>query len=112
MTDKTHLINFNNMDIMPLSRVSSDENIAARFRDNILWPLIKDSIDNDCKVTINIDNVFLMDAASIDDVFSGILRNYNITKEQLLNHLEIVCSKPDKVFFKDAILHNIKNYED
>lgn len=83
---------------------------GARFRENFLWPKLKKIIDNnsDDALTVNIDGVRTFGSSFIDEAFLGIVRHYNIQKDQLLKHLKISCNQPDLFFFRDAIINTIK----
>ncbi|WP_303852932.1 STAS-like domain-containing protein [Bartonella apis] len=94
----------------PAGRFSDDgSHNGSKFRDEILWPRLENVIRKNDTLTINIDDVRSLGSSFIDEAFVGLLRKHNITKEILLKYLDVKCTQPDILFFRDAIIDSIKN---
>lgn len=67
------------------------ESSGEEFRDEILYPKVKEAVENGEYVTVYLNNISGMSVAFIDEAFGGLVRKYNISKDFLCENLCIQC---------------------
>lgn len=93
----------------PSGRYPTDGKFNGQtFREEVLVPALKGASAAD-KLFINIDGVRTFGSSFLEEAFGGIVRNGELSREELKQRLEVVCTKAHLRIFKDSILTYIEN---
>jgi hypothetical protein len=91
----------------PSGRFPTDGSFnGEKFRDEFLVPAlshVKDHTDSE-KLKINIDGVRTFGSSFLEEAFAGLIRKRLFTKDELRGMMEIVCTRPHLLIFRDTIL--------
>jgi len=100
-------------DAYPSGRVPSDGKYNGEsFREELLYPAISEVIEGkteDKKVIVDIDGVRSFGSSFLEEAFGGLVRNRNLTANQILDVLTIQCTKNHLLFYKDSIIGYIRD---
>jgi len=70
--------------------VSDGPNSGERFRDEILYPALKES----SSVTVDMDGALGYGSSFLEEAFGGLIRKHKMRLETLKQHLQVKCSVP------------------
>ena len=94
----------------PSGRFPADGSFnGQRFREEILLPALIAAMPRvGEKVVVDIDGVRSFGSSFLEEAFAGLVRNGSLSRRELEDKLEIVCTKPHLQFFKDSIMTYIR----
>jgi hypothetical protein len=71
---------------------------GQEFREEILYPKVRDAIDTHTKIIIDLDGTFGYGTSFLEEAFGGLIRNNKIPKESLAATIIFVSSEePDLI---------------
>ncbi len=96
----------NQFNTYPVGRTAEDSTFnGEKFRNELLVPELKraNSAHPKQKVIVDIDGVRSFGSSFLEEAFGGLVRKGFYTRSELDSLLEIRCTKPHLIFFKQAI---------
>ncbi|NTH50460.1 STAS-like domain-containing protein [Agrobacterium rhizogenes] len=96
----------NQFNTYPVGRTPKDSTFnGERFRTELLVPALAraSSMRPKGKVVVDIDGIRSFGSSFLEEAFGGLVRNGFYTRDELGSLLEIRCTKPHLLFFKQAI---------
>jgi hypothetical protein len=76
---------------------------GERFRNQILEPALSEAMAHGDKVIVNIDGVRSFGSSFLEEAFAGLVRLRKFGRKDILDILEIRCTKPHLKFYKENI---------
>ncbi len=95
----------------PAGRFPTDGSFNGElFRERFLKPYLKTTVEknNSEKLIINIDGVRAFGSSFIEEAFGGLIRAGLYTSAELSKLIEVQCTKPNLLFYKEMIQHIIE----
>jgi len=77
------------------------------FRKTIFYPMVKDAINSDKIVKINLDGTAGYGTSFLEEIFGGLIRVHELDYKKVLKHLEIISEEED--YLKDDIYHYLQD---
>ena len=89
----------------PSGRVPDDGKFNGEtFRLKLLAPALRRVIDSGSgKLIVDIDGVRSFGSSFLEEAFAGLIRTGSFTREEVINRIEIRCTKEHLLFFKKTI---------
>lgn len=104
--DNTNIISIADFSITPGSRYREEGPFSGQeFREDILEPEFKKTLESDKKLIINLDGVLGYGTSFLEEVFGGLARIY--TPENILKHIDIISTEDS--YLKDDVIEYIQN---
>jgi len=96
----------------PAGRVEKDgPNNGARFRDELLIPILKEAIEKKTihKVVVDIDGCRSFGSSFLEEAFGGLARVTAFPFMEAMKVLKIKATKPHLQIYKDAIIEYLED---
>ncbi|PDT15581.1 DUF4325 domain-containing protein [Rhizobium sp. J15] len=94
----------------PSGRFSGDgAHNGTRFRDEFLAPALSAAKLSHQKVTVDIDGVRSFGSSFLEEAFAGLIRLRKFDRDEVREFLEVRCTKPHLMIFRDTIASYITN---
>ncbi len=88
--------------------VREGENSGEKFRKEILYPRVKDAIEQNFQLEIILDGVAGYGTSFLEEAFGGLIRENGLTYNQISSHVKIISEEEDYLiedidqYMKDA----------
>jgi hypothetical protein len=77
------------------------------FRTQQFFNIFNDAINNNKKVTVDLDGTLGYGTSFLEEIFGGLIREHHLDYNQILNHLEIISN--EEPYLTNDILAYLKD---
>lgn len=79
---------------------------GEKFREDILYPRLKDVIDKNEKLVVNLDGTQGYGTSFLEESFGGLIRDNHLSYDVIMSHIAIIST--EEPYLKDDILEYLQ----